>query len=133
MEGYDRFESENGSGGTFVMGLLAGTVLGASLGMLFAPKSGSELRSQIANRAGDIKNSASEGYKKASDAATEGYKRASDAVADTYNRAADMASDTYKRATGAARDTYKAASDAAQEGYKSASDTAGDMAGRARS
>ena len=35
------------------MGLLAGTVLGAGLGMLFAPKAGSELRSQIGNQLAD--------------------------------------------------------------------------------
>ena len=43
---YDRFEREDG-GGSFLMGLLAGTVLGAGLGMLFAPKAGSELRNQL--------------------------------------------------------------------------------------
>ncbi len=36
---YDRIEREDG-GGSFLMGLLAGTVLGAGLGMLFAPKAG---------------------------------------------------------------------------------------------
>ena len=46
-DGYDRFENEGGGGGSFVMGLLTGTVLGAGLGMLFAPKSGSELRNQL--------------------------------------------------------------------------------------
>ena len=49
---YDRFEREEG-GGSFLMGLLAGTVLGAGLGMLFAPKAGSELRSQIGNQLAD--------------------------------------------------------------------------------
>ena len=48
---YDRFEREDG-GGSFLMGLLAGTVLGAGLGMLFAPKAGSELRNQISEQAG---------------------------------------------------------------------------------
>ena len=49
---YDRFEREEG-GGSFLMGLLAGTVLGAGLGMLFAPKSGAELRSQIGSTVAD--------------------------------------------------------------------------------
>ena len=46
---YDRFEREDG-GGSFLMGLLAGTVLGAGLGMLFAPKAGAELRNQLSSR-----------------------------------------------------------------------------------
>jgi len=49
---YDRFEREEG-GGSFLMGLLAGTVLGAGLGMLFAPKAGSELRSQLGTQLSD--------------------------------------------------------------------------------
>ena len=48
---YDRIERENG-GGAFLMGMLAGTVLGAGLGMLFAPKAGSE-DAQAAVRAGE--------------------------------------------------------------------------------
>ena len=45
--GYDRFDNASNSGSSFVMGLLTGTVLGAGLGMLFAPKPGSELRGQL--------------------------------------------------------------------------------------
>ena len=48
---YDRFEREEGSG-AFLMGLLAGTVLGAGLGMLFAPKAGADLRNQLSEQAG---------------------------------------------------------------------------------
>ena len=57
-DGYDRFENEsNGNGGgSFVMGLLTGTVLGAGLGMLFAPKAGSELRNQLSEQAGNLAN-----------------------------------------------------------------------------
>src|SRR5512132_1750802 len=66
-DGYDRFEHEGGGGGSFVMGLLTGTVLGAGLGMLFAPKSGSELRSQLSEQAGNLANTASEGYRKVAD------------------------------------------------------------------
>ena len=65
---YDRFEREEG-GGSFLMGLLAGTVLGAGLGMLFAPKSGSELRSQIgsqiADQTGKLRDAADPDYQQA--------------------------------------------------------------------
>jgi gas vesicle protein len=70
-DGYDRFDNEGGGGGSFVMGLLTGTVLGAGLGMLFAPKAGSELRNQIGEQAGNIANTASEGYRRVSETAGE--------------------------------------------------------------
>ena len=67
---YDRFEREEG-GGSFLMGLLAGTVLGAGLGMLFAPKSGSELRSQlgtqISDSTGRLREVADQSYQQASE------------------------------------------------------------------
>ncbi len=50
-----------------MMGLLTGTVLGAGLGMLLAPKAGSELRGAIGEQAQDLGNVASEQYKKASE------------------------------------------------------------------
>jgi gas vesicle protein len=67
----ERFGNENGSGGSFVMGLLTGTVLGAGLGMLFAPKAGQDLRNQVVEQAGNLANTASDGYRRASDTATE--------------------------------------------------------------
>ena len=67
---YDRFEREEG-GGSFLMGLLAGTVLGAGLGMLFAPKAGSELRSQLgtqlADQTGKLREVADQGYQQATE------------------------------------------------------------------
>jgi gas vesicle protein len=67
---YDRFEREEG-GGSFLMGLLAGTVLGAGLGMLFAPKAGSELRSQLGTQLSDstgrLREAADQGYQQATD------------------------------------------------------------------
>ena len=78
-DGYDRFDNEGGGGGSFVMGLLTGTVLGAGLGMLFAPKSGSELRNQISEQAGSLANTASEGYRRAQESAGEWAERGRDA------------------------------------------------------
>jgi hypothetical protein len=62
---YDRFEREDG-GGSFLMGLLAGTVLGAGLGMLFAPRAGSELRNQLTEQAGRLRSTAGDAYSQAS-------------------------------------------------------------------
>ena len=64
----DRYENE-GSGGGFMMGLLTGTVLGAGLGMLLAPKAGAELRGALGDQARNISNIASEQYRKASESA----------------------------------------------------------------
>jgi len=90
---YDRFEREEG-GGSFLMGLLAGTVLGAGLGMLFAPKSGSELRSQIgtqiADQTGKLREVADPIYQQATEKvqqATEKVSRIVDRGREAYDRA----------------------------------------------
>jgi gas vesicle protein len=82
---YDRFEREDG-GGSFLMGLLAGTVLGAGLGMLFAPKTGSELRSQLGEQAGRLRTQATDGYQQASEKVTQGYQQATEKVSQIVDR-----------------------------------------------
>jgi gas vesicle protein len=92
-DSYDRYENEGGGGG-FMMGLLTGTVLGAGLGMLLAPKSGSELRGNIGEQARNIGNMASEQYRKASDAAstwTEKGREFVDRARDAVSRGAEEA------------------------------------------
>lgn len=79
---YDRFEREDG-GGSFLMGLLAGTVLGAGLGMLFAPKTGSELRNQLGEQAGKLRTTATDGYQQA----TEKVSQIVDRGREAYDRA----------------------------------------------
>src|SRR3954468_23353361 len=95
---YDRFEREEG-GGSFLMGLLAGTVLGAGLGMLFAPKAGSELRSQLGS-------SLSDGTGRLRDVADQTYSQATDKVSqmvdrgrEAYDRARSSVSDMASQAT----------------------------------
>jgi gas vesicle protein len=68
MAEYDRYENEGGGG--FMMGLLTGTVIGAGLGMLLAPKAGSDLRGQVAEQARHFGTRASEQWSKASEAAS---------------------------------------------------------------
>ena len=101
-DGYDRFENEGSGGGSFVMGLLTGTVLGAGLGMLFAPKSGSELRNQLSEQAGNLANTASEGYRKAAENAgqwAESGKAAATELADRGRDLYDKAQDAVNRGT----------------------------------
>lgn len=97
-----RYDNEAAGGGSFVMGLLTGTVLGAGLGMLFAPKAGSELRNQISEQAGSIANNAQEGYRRAGEMAQEGYRRAGEVAndwADKSRGVVDRAREAVSRGT----------------------------------
>jgi gas vesicle protein len=86
---YDRFEREEGSG-SFLMGLLAGTVLGAGLGMLFAPKAGTELRGQLGEQATRLRESANDVYGTASEKVSQMVDRGRDA----YERARNAGTDS---------------------------------------
>jgi gas vesicle protein len=111
-DGYDGFDKsldyrEGGGGGSFVMGLLTGTVLGAGLALLFAPKAGSELRNQLSEQAGSMANQASEGVRRASESASqwaekgrEVYNKASEAVAKGAQEAQKYVRDTTSSYTG---------------------------------
>jgi gas vesicle protein len=92
---YDRFEREEG-GGSFLMGLLAGTVLGAGLGMLFAPKAGSELRSQIgsqiADSTGRLREVADQTYNQASEKVSQMVDRGREAYDRARSSVSNMAS-----------------------------------------
>ena len=106
-DGYDRFDNEGGGGSSFVMGLLTGTVLGAGLGMLFAPRPGSEMRNQLSEQANNLANTASEGY-----------RRASETAGDLANKGRNM----YDKARGAV-------SKGAEEAQRYVRDVKSDMSG----
>src|SRR5947207_3342287 len=92
-DSFDRYDNES-SGGGFMMGLLTGTVLGAGLGMLLAPKAGSELRGAIGEQARNWSNTASEQYKRASETAgtwAERGREMVDKARDAVSRGADEA------------------------------------------
>ena len=92
-DSFDRYDNES-SGGGFMMGLLTGTVLGAGLGMLLAPKAGSELRGALGEQARTWGNAASEQYKKASETAgtwAERGREMVDKARDAVSRGADEA------------------------------------------
>ena len=88
-----RYDSEGGGGG-FMMGLITGTVLGAGLGMLLAPKAGSELRGVISEQARNLGTMASEQYRKASENAGPWVERGRefvDKAREAVNRGAEEA------------------------------------------
>ena len=90
---YDRLEREEG-GGSFLMGLLAGTVLGAGLGMLFAPKAGSELRSQLSESATKLRSTAEESVQQASEKVSQIMDRGRDAYDRARSSVSNMAANS---------------------------------------
>jgi gas vesicle protein len=120
-DGYDRFENEGNGGGSFVMGLLTGTVLGAGLGMLFAPKAGSELRNQISDQAGTLANQASEGVRKVTDNDGEWADRGRD----LYGKAKDAVARGADEAESYVRDTANTMKETGTSGMGSSSGSTG--------
>jgi gas vesicle protein len=102
-DGNDRFDSS----GAFVMGLLTGAVVGAGIGMLFATKTGSELRNQLsdqasslADQAANLADQAAKSMKKVSANASEWVDRGRE----VYGKAKDAAAKGADDAQAYARD-----------------------------
>jgi gas vesicle protein len=92
MAEYDRYENE--AGGGFIMGLLTGAVIGAGIGMLLAPKAGSDLRGQVADQARNFGNKAGEQYRRASETASQWAEKGREMVnqaREGFNRGAEDA------------------------------------------
>src|SRR4029079_14763459 len=102
-DSFDRYDNEGSGGGGFMLGLLTGTVLGAGLGMLLAPKAGSELRGALGEQARNWSNAASEQYKHARETAgtwAERGREMVDKARDAVNRGADEARNYASGSTG---------------------------------
>ena len=90
-DGSDRVDNNQG-GSSFVMGLLTGTALGVGLGMLFAPKVGSDLRNQLSEQAGALANQAQEGYRKATEHAAQWAEKGKGAAGEWAERGKEAVS-----------------------------------------
>lgn len=105
MQDFDSRYSQ--PGGNFVSGLIFGAAVGAALGIIFAPRSGSETRRQLADSSGKLREGAMRTYEQARDGANAAvskartaYDRGRDAfdrtrrdVENTVDDVADQASD----------------------------------------
>jgi gas vesicle protein len=93
---YDGADSP-GAGTAFFTGLLAGVVIGSSLGLLFAPRKGSELREQVADSAASVGQAVSRTVDELTDRSREVYTRARDVVSRAGNEIDRMAADATKK------------------------------------
>jgi gas vesicle protein len=124
-DGYDRFENENnGGGGSFVMGLLTGTVLGAGLGMLFAPKAGSELRNQLSEQAGSLATQAQDGIRKVTETTGDWAERGRDMYGKAKDAVVKGADEAQKYVRDNAGPLKEAASRSVDEAQRYVRDTA---------
>ena len=110
--GHDRFDN-NAGGGSFMIGLLAGTALGAGLGMLLAPKAGSELRNQLSGQAGALAKQAQEGYRKATETAGQWAEKGKAAAGELAERGKEVYGTAREAASHGAEEADKYVRDAA--------------------
>ncbi len=89
--------NEDGMKKGLVVGFLAGSVLGAVIALLYAPKPGKELRADIKNKAGEIIDEAeeyvSEARTKAVNIINEGKRRSETLIDDAKKRAESLLGD----------------------------------------
>ena len=80
-----------------LIGFLAGGVVGATLGLLYAPKSGKELRSDIRQRSGELADDVDEYLKdaqaKAKQLINEGREKSNTMIRDAKKKAEDLLHD----------------------------------------
>jgi gas vesicle protein len=70
MQNYEN--SGTGSSMNFLFGIIVGAVAGAGIALLFAPKSGAELRSDLGNQMHSLKDSAAKRFRDMKDRANAG-------------------------------------------------------------
>jgi gas vesicle protein len=102
------YEQDSNSGMSFMTGLFAGALIGTGLGMLFAPRKGSELRGQLSETASNVSKTMA---KTADDFVQRGRG--------VYDRARDVASragDEVERVANVAAKGMDESLDAAREG-----------------
>jgi gas vesicle protein len=86
----------NSQSSAFFRGLFAGTMIGAGIGLLFAPRRGSELRRQVADSAASASRAASKTVDELSQRSREAYQRARDVASRAGESVERVANDAAK-------------------------------------
>jgi len=103
---------------------LIGAGIGATLALLFAPKSGRELRGDIADYTKKGLDAANEGARALGERANEVYGTASGRVAEAYGTASERVADVYGTASGKVAEVYGTARDKVSQGAEVVSEVA---------
>src|SRR5690349_18318534 len=117
-------ENDNSSAAEKLTFLLIGAGIGATLALLFAPKSGRELREDIADYTKRGVDAAGEGARVIGERATEIYGTAASRAADAYGTAANKVSEAYGTAAGKVSEAYGTARDRVAAGAEGVSEAA---------
>jgi gas vesicle protein len=83
---------ENGTNGSamgFLFGMVVGAVAGAGVALLLAPKSGAELRNDLSESMGNLKDSASRRIRDVKDRASAGWNEVQSAAAGATKAASE--------------------------------------------
>jgi len=105
--------------------LLIGAGIGATLALLFAPKSGRELRGDIADYTKKGLDAANEGARAIGDRAAEVYGTTSGRVAEAYGAASGKVAEAYGTASGRVAEVYGTAREKVAQGAEVVSEVAG--------
>lgn len=106
---------DNNQGNGFLIGLIAGGALGAIIGLLYAPKSGKELRSDIRLKSNEYLDDADkyieEAKIKAKDLINDGKKKSDDLIADAKTKSQELLKEAEKLFDNAKTKASKTVSD----------------------
>ena len=97
-------DNNTNHGGSFLMGLITGSAIGAGLAIYFAPRLASELRQRVTDSTTDLRNAASEGL-----------QNVATRVADAVDRVVDVADDVTRRGQSVRDDVANAVGRGAHE------------------
>ena len=97
-------DNNTNHGGSFLMGLITGSAIGAGLAIYFAPRLASELRQRVTDSTADLRNAASEGL-----------QNVATRVADAVDRVVDVADDVTRRGQSVRDDVANAVGRGAHE------------------
>lgn len=98
-------DNDDNNKSSFLIGFLAGGVIGAVIALLYAPKPGKELRADIKNKAGEVVENAEEyvsaAKNKAVDIINEGKRKSEGLIHEAKKRAESLLGDAEKILTDA--------------------------------